>query len=101
MALKQRLPDVTLIQCGGDGDVEDGVVCLETALAAENGDSLDRPIGKGPRDISAYLHTGGTTGLPKLARHTHQGQLLQSRCLEMMLGADEHGVAMLSTASPC
>ena len=97
MALKQRLPEVTLIQCGGDGAVEDGVVCLESALAAENDDSLDRPLAKGPRDISAYLHTGGTTGLPKLARHTHQGQLLQSRCLEMMLGADEHGVVLLST----
>ncbi|MDP6952125.1 MAG: AMP-binding protein [Alphaproteobacteria bacterium] len=97
LALKERLPELTLIQCGGDGHVEDGVVCLERAMAQENGDSLDRPIGKGPRDISAYLHTGGTTGLPKLARHTHQGQLLQSRCLEMMLGTDEHGVAMLST----
>ncbi len=97
MALKQRLPELTLIQGAGAGDVEDGVVCLETALAAENGGSLDRPIGKGPRDISAYLHTGGTTGLPKLARHSHQGQLLQSRCLEMMLDADEHGVGLLGT----
>ena len=97
LALKRRLPEVTLIQCAGDGNVEDGVVRLESALAAENGDGLDRPSGKRPRDISAYFHTGGTTGLPKLARHTHQGQLLQSRCLEMMLGADEHGVSLLGT----
>jgi len=32
IALKQRLPEVTLIQCAGDGDVGNGVVCLETAL---------------------------------------------------------------------
>jgi fatty-acyl-CoA synthase len=97
LALKGRLPELTLIQCGGNGDVEDGVICLEKALAEENGATLNRPIGKGPRDISAYLHTGGTTGLPKLARHTHQGQLLQSRCLEMMLGHDDHPVILLST----
>ncbi|GAB2989402.1 AMP-binding protein [Psychrosphaera aestuarii] len=27
------------------------------------------------RDICAYFHTGGTTGLPKLAQHTHLNQL--------------------------
>ena len=97
LALKQRLPDLTLIQCGGDGNVDDDVICLETAMAGQNADGLDRPMVKGPRDISAYLHTGGTTGLPKLARHTHQGQLLQSRGLEMMLGAEEASVGLMGT----
>ena len=27
------------------------------------------------RDIAALFHTGGTTGVPKLAQHNHQGQL--------------------------
>ena len=27
-------------------------------------------------DTAAYFHTGGTTGTPKLARHTHRGQVV-------------------------
>jgi fatty-acyl-CoA synthase len=29
-------------------------------------------------DIAAYFHTGGTTGDPKLAQHTHGGQIFQA-----------------------
>lgn len=28
-----------------------------------------------PGDVAAYFHTGGTTGLPKLAKHTHANQV--------------------------
>jgi fatty-acyl-CoA synthase len=28
-----------------------------------------------PQDIAAYFHTGGTTGAPKLARHSHGAQI--------------------------
>jgi fatty-acyl-CoA synthase len=28
-----------------------------------------------PEDIAAYFHTGGTTGAPKLARHSHRAQV--------------------------
>ncbi len=30
-------------------------------------------------DIAAYFHTGGTTGLPKLAMHTHRNQMTTAR----------------------
>ncbi len=29
-------------------------------------------------EVAAYFHTGGTTGSPKLARHTHRGQVYQA-----------------------
>lgn len=32
-------------------------------------------------DIASYFHTGGTTGLPKLARHTHHGEVYQAWAL--------------------
>jgi fatty-acyl-CoA synthase len=31
-------------------------------------------------DICAYFHTGGTTGMPKIARHTHGNQLVNAWC---------------------
>lgn len=31
-----------------------------------------------PNDIAAYFHTGGTTGTPKLAQHTHYNELFDA-----------------------
>lgn len=42
-----------------------------------------------PKAECAYLHTGGTTGSPKLVRHTHEGQLLQGWLCGMAMGAEE------------
>jgi fatty-acyl-CoA synthase len=42
-----------------------------------------------PTDIAAFFHTGGTTGTPKLAAHTHRMQLV-----------DAWAVALTGTADP-
>ncbi len=43
----------------------------------------DRPLDEADlpteSDIAAYFHTGGTTGLPKLAMHTHRNQITTAR----------------------
>ncbi|MEZ5729291.1 MAG: AMP-binding protein [Burkholderiaceae bacterium] len=31
-----------------------------------------------PDDTAAYFHTGGTTGTPKLVRHSHLNQVYQA-----------------------
>jgi fatty-acyl-CoA synthase len=36
-------------------------------------------------DIAAYFHTGGTTGTPKLVRHTHANQVYQAWGCNLML----------------
>src|SRR5437588_371088 len=36
-------------------------------------------------DIAAYFHTGGTTGTPKLVRHTHVNQVYQAWALNLLL----------------
>ncbi|ARU04630.1 acyl-CoA synthetase [Comamonas serinivorans] len=52
-----------------------GVHHLDVLMAAQPDDRLvsGRRIQSG--DIASYFHTGGTTGAPKLARHTHGGQV--------------------------
>lgn len=47
---------------------------LEDRAAAESGDVLGAAAPR-PHDIAAYFHTGGTTGTPKLAAHTHSGEV--------------------------
>jgi len=51
------------------------VINFDRARAGEEGGHLlnDREIG--PQDICACFHTGGTTGRPKLAQHSHMNEV--------------------------
>ena len=46
-------------------------------LDRQPGEALTFSRDIGPRDVASLFHTGGTTALPKLARHTHGGLMLQ------------------------
>lgn len=54
----------------------DGVhlVSFSAALAEQPADRLVSGRQIAPGDTCAYFHTGGTTGLPKVAVHTHQNE---------------------------
>jgi fatty-acyl-CoA synthase len=53
------------------------VSAFAAELARQPGDALTFAREIGPRDVASLFHTGGTTALPKLARHTHGGLMLQ------------------------
>jgi fatty-acyl-CoA synthase len=55
-----------------------GVHHLDKLMAAQPADHLVSGRHIQPGDIASYFHTGGTTGAPKLARHTHGGQAYTS-----------------------
>src|SRR5439155_22584988 len=40
------------------------------------------------RELAAYFHTGGTTGLPKLVRHTHKNQVSQAWGVTLMFQSE-------------
>ncbi len=96
-AIKGQLPELeAVIQIGGDGsDVGNDVILFEQAIADQPDDYLVSGRRISPNDIAAYFHTGGTTGVPKLARHTHRGYVLHSFALGCMLGADADSVGMV------
>ena len=39
-----------------------------------------------PDDIASYFHTGGTTGTPKLAKHTHANEVYDAWAAAQMIG---------------
>lgn len=47
-----------------------------------------------PEDVAAYFHTGGTTGTPKLAQHTHRNQVFNAWATSVV-GGTLGGEAML------
>lgn len=51
--------------------LSDRVKDFDATIAAQPGDKLSSGRVIAPNDIASYFHTGGTTGTPKLAPHTH------------------------------
>ncbi len=47
-----------------------------------------------PADIAAYFHTGGTTGSPKLAMHSHGNQVFTAWACVQLQGVSERDVAI-------
>jgi fatty-acyl-CoA synthase len=67
----------------------DGTIVAHLAelAAAETGDGLlfDEPVAD---DVAAFFHTGGTTGTPKLAAHTHRMQVADAWAVALGIGED-------------
>jgi fatty-acyl-CoA synthase len=55
-----------------------GVADFAAARRAQPADRLISNRAIEPTDIAAYFHTGGTTGSPKLARHSHGAQVFSA-----------------------
>ncbi|HSV53016.1 MAG TPA: acyl-CoA synthetase [Burkholderiaceae bacterium] len=76
-ALMGHVPTLNAVLCiGGTDGVEAGeggarVLSFEAALAAQPGDRLVSGRRIQSQDLAAYFHTGGTTGIPKIAQLTH------------------------------
>jgi len=89
--LRRRLPELTLVRVAPPGTPgAEGVVDLN-AIADQPGDRLLAPPPDSGDEVAAYFHTGGTTGVPKLAAHTHRGQLVAAYgCAALLdLGPDD------------
>jgi fatty-acyl-CoA synthase len=58
---------------------------FDALLGAQRSDGLASGRTIQPDDTAAYFHTGGTTGTPKLVRHTHANQVYQAWVIGLML----------------
>ena len=74
---------------GGGGGREGGqrVLPFDAELAKYPADRLTSGRHIQRHDTAAYFHTGGTTGTPKLVRHTHENQVYQAWVCNVMLNA--------------
>ena len=59
---------------------------LEDAAAAQPADRLSGAQPPAPTDLAAFVHTGGTTGAPKVAAQTHANQLFCGRGIARSTG---------------
>lgn len=84
--VRHELPDLQAVVCIGGAPAGAAGVCSWDELAnAQPSDRLVSGREIEPQEIAAYFHTGGTTGLPKLVRHTHRNEVSQAWAMGLML----------------
>jgi fatty-acyl-CoA synthase len=69
------------------GALDDGIVDFASQRVRERRDGLDSGRQIAAADIAACFHTGGTTGAPKLARHSHGAQVFTAWASVQLQGA--------------
>ena len=74
-----------VVQVGGPGDEANGIHSFDALVAKQPADRLVSGREIAASDIAAYFHTGGTTGTPKLVRHTHANQVSQAWAMSIMM----------------
>lgn len=79
LEVRRQLPDLkVIIRALGPSDEADGIVGFDEVIEKYNGDRLVSNRDIGPDEMASIYHTGGTTGLPKLAPHTHMNEVAVS-----------------------
>ncbi len=72
--IRDQLPgSVKVLSVQGPGGEKDAATDFATQAAQQPGDRLIFEHHAKPDEIAAYVHSGGTTGAPKLVRITHRG----------------------------
>jgi fatty-acyl-CoA synthase len=74
-AIRKELPELkAIVRVYGPSDEQNGIYGFHELLAKYQGDKLDSGRVIQPEDMASMYHTGGTTGTPKLAPHTHYNE---------------------------
>jgi fatty-acyl-CoA synthase len=91
-AIRRELPDLQILRVAGDEPPD--ADCFETRLEAYPADRLVSGRQIAPDDIAAYFATGGTTGAPKLAQHTHLNETFEAWVIALVANRNAADVVL-------
>ncbi|CAN7211037.1 acyl-CoA synthetase [Variovorax paradoxus] len=102
MRLRGQVPTLTTVlrvaphdeAPGAAGALPEGVADFDALRSAQPSDRLVSGRDIAPSDIAAYFHTGGTTGAPKLARHSHGAQVFTAWASVQVAGMNDQGISI-------
>ncbi len=79
--IKAQLPELkAIVVVHGASDEAQAIYNFDAMVDRFPGDRLTSGRHIRPGDVAGYFHTGGTTGTPKLVRHTHANQVYLLLC---------------------
>lgn len=76
------------------GPLPEGVLDFDELIAQCPSDHLESQRIFHPDDIASYFHTGGTTGTPKLAPHSHHNEVVMAYSMSLITQFDEQDSAL-------
>ncbi len=95
MAVRASCPGLkTVLRIGGTGEPPPGVIDFEAALSAQPAEAIVSGRLPDKTALAALFHTGGTTGRPKIARHTQHGLLLTAWTNAVSTAEDQSEVVL-------
>ena len=83
--IRDQLPDLRAVLVVGNAEAAAGAQSFDALVERQPSDRLLSGRRIAGDDVAAYFHTGGTTGMPKLVRHTHANQVYQAWGVNLML----------------
>jgi fatty-acyl-CoA synthase len=94
-AVRGEVPSLTrIVRVMGPSDEAAGIVGFDEAIGNHRADGFAFARTIEPGDTAALFHTGGTTGTPKLARHTHANEIYLSWVISMLADMTENDVLL-------
>ena len=97
--IRKELPSLrAIIRVMGPSDEKEGIYGYDEVIGRFNGDRLDSGREIRPEDVASIFHTGGTTGTPKLAPHSHFNKV--ANALMLTLYADLHAEEVILSGLP-
>lgn len=82
-SIRSEIPTLeAIIRVMGPSDEKEGIYGLDEAMARYDGDKLDSGRQIDPEDMASMYHTGGTTGMPKIAPHTHYNEAVMTYMMQ-------------------
>ncbi|WP_138378840.1 acyl-CoA synthetase [Luteithermobacter gelatinilyticus] len=101
LAVRDLVPSLEkIIRVGGAADSNDpdiippDVIPYEDVIDRYNAAMLDSGRRIRPDDICSLFHTGGTTGVPKLAQHTHRNEVADALMIAVAGQIGEEAVGL-------
>ncbi len=86
MQIRDQLPQLkAILVVQGASDEAQSIYNFDERMAGCPSDALRSPRQIRSSDVAGYFHTGGTTGTPKLVRHTHGNQVYQAWALRLTM----------------
>ncbi|UVE16844.1 acyl-CoA synthetase [Pseudomonas sp. LS44] len=76
------------------GPLPEGVLDFDELIAQCPADHLESGREIQADDIASYFHTGGTTGTPKLAPHTHRNEVAMAMVLSYAINFSERDITL-------
>ncbi len=76
------------------GPLPEGVLDFDELIADCPADHLESQRVFHPDDIASYFHTGGTTGTPKLAPHSHHNEVVMAYSMSLITAFNQHDTAL-------